>query len=99
MPPPKKFFFRHRKKCKFCEEKMHYVDYKNVRLLDNYVTERGKMLPRKLTGNCARHQRADAGLAIAAVDVDRGVDDAVRCRDRSARTVWSEARCEGLGHQ
>jgi small subunit ribosomal protein S18 len=57
MPPPKKFFFRHRKKCKFCEEKMHFVDYKNVRLLDNYVTERGKMLPRKLTGNCARHQR------------------------------------------
>jgi len=57
MPPPKKFFFRHRKKCKFCEEKMHFVDYKNIRLLDNYVTDRGKMLPRKLTGNCARHQR------------------------------------------
>ena len=57
MPPPKQFFFRHRKKCKFCEDKMHYVDYKNVRLLDNYVTDRGKMLPRKLTGNCARHQR------------------------------------------
>lgn len=57
MAGPKKFFFRHRKKCKFCEEKMHFVDYKNVRLLDNYVTDRGKMLPRKLTGNCARHQR------------------------------------------
>ena len=53
----KKFFFRHRKKCKFCEEKMNYVDYKNVRMLDQYVADRGKMLSRRLPGTCARPQR------------------------------------------
>jgi small subunit ribosomal protein S18 len=53
----KKFFFRHRKKCRFCEEKMEYVDYKNVRMLDQYVTDRGKMISRRLSGTCARHQR------------------------------------------
>ena len=53
----KKFFFRHRKKCRFCEEKMNYVDYKHVRLLDQFVADRGKMLSRRLTGTCAFHQR------------------------------------------
>ncbi len=43
--------------CNFCVEKTDYVDYKNVSYLRKYITERGKILPRRVSGNCARHQR------------------------------------------
>jgi small subunit ribosomal protein S18 len=46
-----------RKVCRFCVNHAGYVDYKNYRLLRDYVTDRGKMLPRRITGNCAKHQR------------------------------------------
>lgn len=36
---------------------MEYIDYKNIKLLRNYLTERGKILPRRMTGTCAKHQR------------------------------------------
>jgi small subunit ribosomal protein S18 len=51
-----KTFFR-RKVCKFCVQKVQ-ADYKNPDLLRRYVTERGKILPRRITGTCAKHQRA-----------------------------------------
>ena len=54
---PKKQYFRRRKVCKFCEEKIDVVDYKDVKLLGQFISERGKILPRRLTGTCARHQR------------------------------------------
>jgi small subunit ribosomal protein S18 len=56
-------FFRkpQRKVCLFCKEKI-VADYKDVDLLRKFITEHGKMLPRRATGNCARHQRT---LAIA----------------------------------
>lgn len=51
-----------RKVCSFCAEKSTYIDYKEINRLRRFVTERGKILPRRVSGNCARHQRA---LAVA----------------------------------
>ncbi len=49
---------RGRKKvCSFCVDKVQTVDYKDVNKLRRYVTERGKILPRRISGNCAHHQR------------------------------------------
>ena len=49
---------RPRKKlCNFCGEKVEEIDYKEVARLRKYVTERGKILPRRISGNCAKHQR------------------------------------------
>ena len=47
----------HRKVCNFCVEKMDFVDYKEVSRLRRFISERGKILPRRVTGTCARHQR------------------------------------------
>jgi small subunit ribosomal protein S18 len=49
--------FRRRKVCKFCTDKIDYVDYKDVRLLLAFVPDRGKILPRRISGVCAPHQR------------------------------------------
>lgn len=46
-----------KKVCNFCVDKVESIDYKDVNKLRKYVTERGKILPRRITGNCARHQR------------------------------------------
>jgi small subunit ribosomal protein S18 len=48
---------RRRKVCNFCVDKAKSVDYKDVAKLSKYITERGKILPRRVTGNCAKHQR------------------------------------------
>lgn len=53
----KRYFFRRRKVCKFCADKIDYVDYKDVKLLSQFVPERGKILPRRMFGTCAEHQR------------------------------------------
>ena len=50
-------FFRRKKVCKFCVEKIDGVSYKDVRLLQQFVAESGKIVPRRLTGVCTRHQR------------------------------------------
>ncbi len=49
--------FQRRKFCKFCSEKTEFIDYKDIRLLRSYLTERGKILSRRMTGTCAKHQR------------------------------------------
>ena len=50
---------RRKKVCVFCADKEHNtIDYKDVNKLKRYVSERGKILPRRITGNCAKHQRA-----------------------------------------
>jgi small subunit ribosomal protein S18 len=46
-----------RKVCRFCAEKTLQIDYKDLRILSNFMTERGKIIPSRITGNCARHQR------------------------------------------
>ena len=49
---------RPRKKvCSFCVDKIEYINYKEVGRLQRYVSERGKILPRRISGNCAKHQR------------------------------------------
>jgi small subunit ribosomal protein S18 len=55
-------FFRRKKVCKFCVEKIDAIHYRDVRLLQQFVAERGKIVPRRLTGVCTTHQR---GLARA----------------------------------
>jgi len=49
--------FQRRKFCRFCAEKTEFIDYKDIKILRNYLTERGKVLPRRMTGTCAKHQR------------------------------------------
>jgi small subunit ribosomal protein S18 len=49
--------FRRRKVCKFCVDKIDYIDYKDVRMLTPFVPDRGKILPRRISGVCAPHQR------------------------------------------
>ena len=46
-----------RKVCAFCVDKMDYIDYKDVNRLRRYMTERGKIMPRRMSGTCAKHQR------------------------------------------
>ncbi len=53
---PRRQYFRKRKVCKFCSEKIDVIDYKDIRLIGQFVSERGKILPRRLTGTCAHHQ-------------------------------------------
>lgn len=46
-----------RRVCSFCVDKTNVIDYKEINKLKKYVTERGKILPRRISGNCAKHQR------------------------------------------
>ena len=48
---------KRRKVCRFCESKANFIDYKDDRLLRRFISERGKLVPRRVTGNCAKHQR------------------------------------------
>jgi small subunit ribosomal protein S18 len=54
---------RRRKVCQFCVDKMNTIDYKDTVRLRKYITERGKIMPRRMSGVCARHQR-DLSIAI-----------------------------------
>jgi small subunit ribosomal protein S18 len=58
----KRSFVRKKKVCRFCVEKSDYIDYKKAEILAPFLQERGKILPRRMTGTCARHQR---WLAVA----------------------------------
>jgi small subunit ribosomal protein S18 len=53
----KKFFYRRKRVCKFCVEKIEYIDYKDLKTLQQFIPERGKILPRRISGTCALHQR------------------------------------------
>ena len=54
---PRRVFIFRKKQCRFCKDKSLVIDYKNVELLSQFITERGKIMPRRMTGNCAKHQR------------------------------------------
>lgn len=56
-PDKKRRFQVRRKVCRFCVDKTPFIDYKDVKTLKFFLTERGKILPRRISGNCARHQR------------------------------------------
>ena len=51
-------FFRRRRVCKFCVDRIDYISYKDVKLLAPFIPERGKIQPRRISGTCATHQRA-----------------------------------------
>src|SRR6202161_1004972 len=53
----KRSFVRKKKVCRFCVDKVDYIDYKKAEILAPFIQERGKILPRRMTGTCARHQR------------------------------------------
>lgn len=54
----KKKLFLQKKVCRFCADKVTFIDYKDLRVLRALVTERGKIIPSRVSGNCAKHQRA-----------------------------------------
>ncbi|MGL1931504.1 MAG: 30S ribosomal protein S18 [Desulfotalea sp.] len=54
---PQKKLFSRRKVCRFCADKELVIDYKDVKVLKNFVSERGKIIPRRIVGTCASHQR------------------------------------------
>src|SRR6478672_9606338 len=54
---PRGGFFRRRRVCKFCVDKIDYINYKDVKLLAGFIPERGKIQPRRISGVCALHQR------------------------------------------
>jgi small subunit ribosomal protein S18 len=53
----KRSYVRKKKVCRFCVERVDLIDYKNSQMLQPFLQERGKILPRRMTGTCARHQR------------------------------------------
>ena len=53
----RRYFYRRKRVCRFCSEKMDYIDFKDVSLLQSFVPERGRIMPRRITGTCAWHQR------------------------------------------
>ena len=57
-PMKRRPMHRRKKVCVYCADKNAVIDYKDVNKLKRYVSERGKILPRRITGNCAKHQRA-----------------------------------------
>jgi len=60
---------RRRKSCNFCADKVEFIDYKDPNKLKKYVTERGKILPRRISGNCAVHQRSLTAAIKRARDI------------------------------
>ena len=50
--------FRRKKVCTFCVDNVKYIDYKDAKVLRGFMTERGKIIPRRISGTCATHQRA-----------------------------------------
>lgn len=57
MVEDRKVRYHRRKVCKFCADKVDYIDYKDGRRLRSFMTDRGKIIPRRISGNCAGHQR------------------------------------------
>jgi small subunit ribosomal protein S18 len=53
----KRQYFRKKKVCRFCADRVDFIDYKRADVLQAFVQERGKILPRRMTGTCSRHQR------------------------------------------
>ena len=53
----KRQYFRKKKVCRFCVERVDFIDYKKAEMLQPFVQERGKILPRRMTGTCSKHQR------------------------------------------
>lgn len=53
----KDYLFKRKKYCKFCDSSLAFIDYKNIKVLSGYLRERAKIVPRRISGTCAIHQR------------------------------------------
>lgn len=53
----KSSFIRHKKSCQFCSDHTHEIDYKDIKKLSRFITERGKIVPARVSATCAKHQR------------------------------------------
>jgi small subunit ribosomal protein S18 len=53
----RRYFYRRKRVCRFCAEKIDFIDFKDISLLQSFVPERGRIMPRRITGTCAWHQR------------------------------------------
>lgn len=53
----RRYFYRRKRVCRFCAEKIDFIDFKDIALLQSFVPERGRIMPRRITGTCAWHQR------------------------------------------
>ncbi len=60
MADTKSSFYRHKKTCQFCADNVSEIDYKDIKLLNRFITERGKMVPSRVSATCAKHQRSVA---------------------------------------
>lgn len=58
---PFRAFAQIKKTCRFCKDNIKYIDYKDVRTLERLISDRGKIVSRRISGNCAKHQRLVAG--------------------------------------
>ena len=90
---------QHRKVCSFCVEKISHIDYKEVSRLRRFISDRGKILPRRVTGTCARHQRplvqgAGAGHAPGE-DLAAVAEVAAQARDLLVVDVVDVLQAEG----
>ena len=92
---PRKTFDRKRV-CRFCAEKATEIDYKDVKTLTNFLTERGKIIPMRIYGNCAKHQRQLCEAIKRARQIALLPYTGMIARTPSART-GSEGRFEGRG--
>jgi small subunit ribosomal protein S18 len=59
----KRQYFRKKKVCRFCVDKVDFIDYKKADMLQSFIQDRGKIMPRRMTGTCSKHQRW-LGVAI-----------------------------------
>ena len=84
----KRQYFRKKKVCKFCVEKMDFIDYKRADILSQFVQERGKILPRRMTGVCARHQRWLGEAIKRARNIALAAVRRKRCWPQAPRRSW-----------
>ena len=60
---PQKKLFSRKKVCRFCSDKEQNIDYKDVKMLQKFITEQGKIIPKRITGTCSKYQR-ELSIAI-----------------------------------
>src|SRR5436309_935150 len=88
-------YFRRKKVCKFCVEKIEAINYKDIRLLAQFVAESGRIVPRRLTGVCTPHQRR---LSLASTHTRKVELRPLTCGTRSRRraSMWIAARSSSM---
>lgn len=93
---PRKTFDRKRV-CRFCAEKATEIDYKDIKTLSNFLTERGKIIPMRIYGNCAKHQRQMTEAIKRARQIALLPYTGIIARTPSSRMGSGEGRGEGRG--